>query len=321
MGSLPPEIDQIIEIAKHAPSSHNTQPWTTRKDYDTLIIGYDEDRQLHIGDPNKKELFISLGCFIEALSLASLEYGYIAGHTFLSTKSSDVSCIKFKKTSHKNKEWAALIVARRSDRRHFKADKIPKATQNSILNISEGKASMLLTDRRKDIEFLSLQTSTATMKIMSNKDFRRELSTWVRNNWTRKYDGMPGYTQGIPGPVSLLAKKVIKNIPKVAKDQAVKDSKRILHSSAIGLIKTTNNSPESWINAGRVFLKSCLVALKHDVKSSAISASIIDKDTAKEIVKYFNLSSDTTIAAILRFGYVEGIPRKTPRLEIDQFEK
>lgn len=60
-----------------APSAHNTQPWDVRAaGPDTLELGWHADRVLQVGDPSRRDLFLSLGCVAEALAVVAAEEGY-----------------------------------------------------------------------------------------------------------------------------------------------------------------------------------------------------------------------------------------------------
>jgi nitroreductase len=64
-----------LEIARWAPSAHNTQPWRVEQRGKELIVSADEGRWLHHGDPARRDLDLSVGCFAEALRLGLLAQG------------------------------------------------------------------------------------------------------------------------------------------------------------------------------------------------------------------------------------------------------
>jgi hypothetical protein len=66
-----------LYLASLAPSGHNTQPWTLRVvEPKHWIIGSDKKRWLPAVDPENREMFLSLGAFIENLVIAAGTYGY-----------------------------------------------------------------------------------------------------------------------------------------------------------------------------------------------------------------------------------------------------
>ncbi|HVX48476.1 MAG TPA: hypothetical protein VHA05_03935 [Candidatus Saccharimonadales bacterium] len=315
---IPDDIRNILNIARLAPSSHNTQPWQVQISGNELIVGYDPARQLTVGDPDKRELFISLGCFIETIALAAPAYGYRFSVDFLGTTPDRVASINLRHTDSKaGQQQIEIIRSRRSDRRHYQDKPIPSAAIEEISNCKQGSAHISLFDDPKDIDFLAQMTYDATYKVMSDPAFRQELSGWVRHNWTKRPDGMPGYTQGIPGPISLFAKVVIRKNKKMAGSQAKMDSERVKHSAAIGLVSVSQDTPEAWLDAGRVYQRACLAATAHDLKTAGTSAAVIDSDTSEKIKKRLGLKG--TAVALIRFGYTNSTPKAAPRRAVDDF--
>lgn len=62
-------------ITRRAPSAHNTQPWTLHYAPDHITIGWDEDRELPAGDPTRRDLYLSLGAFVETSLIAATDAG------------------------------------------------------------------------------------------------------------------------------------------------------------------------------------------------------------------------------------------------------
>ena len=56
------EIRNILELARRAPSVHNTQPWRWRIDGRLLQLRADRSRQLRVADPLGRNFMISCGC-------------------------------------------------------------------------------------------------------------------------------------------------------------------------------------------------------------------------------------------------------------------
>lgn len=314
------KVDEILRLAAMAPSSHNTQPWcvTTGEDGTSLTVGYRPGRQLTIGDPDKRELFISLGCFIETLILAAQDCGFDTQYQFLGSKPEEVAKLQFARSSKRQGTgWKALINKRRSDRRIYEPTPLQSEDSAMLNALSYGHARLVLTEHREDIEFLAKMTNDATYQIMSRQAFRDELANWVRHNWTKRPDGMPGYTQGMPGPISLIAKFVIRRNKGVAKDQARKDGKRVAGSAAVGLICVDQESPEAWVEAGRLYQLICLLALRANIKTAAVSAAVILAATTQQIVETMHLHE--TPVALMRFGYKKGTVKSSPRLSAKDF--
>ncbi|MYV98137.1 hypothetical protein GT354_07565 [Streptomyces sp. SID3343] len=66
----------MLRLAGRAPSAHNTQPWRVRPvgtgEYE---LGWHAERELPVGDPTRRDLFLGLGAFVEAYLIASAALG------------------------------------------------------------------------------------------------------------------------------------------------------------------------------------------------------------------------------------------------------
>ena len=58
-----------------APSAHNTQPWLLEYESDRIELRFDPLRHLVAGDPTRRDLFLSLGAFVEAVLIAAASEG------------------------------------------------------------------------------------------------------------------------------------------------------------------------------------------------------------------------------------------------------
>ncbi|HUC87920.1 MAG TPA: nitroreductase family protein [Candidatus Binatia bacterium] len=311
------DIISILDLASLSPSSHNTQPWKVIVKARYIVVGYDPKRQLLVGDPEKRELYISLGCFTESIVLSASELGYKSKIIFKDSNPAEVLTITLSKNLAISSGWRDLIRYRRSDRRLYDKKPIEENILNELVDLSTTEVRLVLFTKEADIKFLSETTYESTLKIMTNKAFREELSSWVRNNWTKKHDGMPGYTQGMPGLVSLMARLIVSKNSKVAISQAKKDSKRIKNSSSAGLICVKKDTPEQWITAGQIYQRACLLLTKQGIKTSAISSALIFDKTRQNIITQLSLTSKPVV--LMRLGYKNGKVKSSPRLKVDEF--
>ena len=76
------EAGRLLRYATLAASSHNTQPWRFELDGDRIRVFADTSRQLRVADPDRRELFLSVGCAVENLVVAAEHYGYATTVTY-----------------------------------------------------------------------------------------------------------------------------------------------------------------------------------------------------------------------------------------------
>ena len=66
-----PWLRHALDVARSAPSAHNTQPWSVDVAGDTLVVRADPARRLAHGDPAGRDLRLGLGAFVEAFVIAA----------------------------------------------------------------------------------------------------------------------------------------------------------------------------------------------------------------------------------------------------------
>ncbi len=62
-------LRRALEVARLAPSAHNTQPWKVALEGERVIVRVDPRRHLSHSDPLRRDLHLGMGAFVEALSL------------------------------------------------------------------------------------------------------------------------------------------------------------------------------------------------------------------------------------------------------------
>lgn len=313
------DTEKLIHIAQYAvlaPSGHNSQPWKLTTVQDSLLVDIHPDHHLS-GDGSgllSVEPYISIGTFLETFELAAAGLGYTA-IVELFPDSKHIARITLDKPSPPRHSLLTAIRTRVSNRHAFETTQItPAALKTFIGSELSGIATTQVT-AREDVEFLAEQTELAVAAIMSNPKYRRELSEWVRTNHTRKYDGMPGFTHGFGTVKSLLSKVAVRHA-KGQGPQVAKSGKLMRSSGALVIVRSTDNTNESFINAGRMYARVCIHATETGLATSALGASVIDPNTREGVREYFRIK-DRPIY-ILRIGYPTIRARHSPRWPIEK---
>ena len=65
----------LEDDCRRAPSAHNTQPWVLRHTDDAVDVHWDPSRALPDSDPTRRDLFLSLGAFIETCLIVAASAG------------------------------------------------------------------------------------------------------------------------------------------------------------------------------------------------------------------------------------------------------
>ena len=307
-------LTQLARYAILAPSGHNTQPWKIHIAGQTLTLYAHSGRYLPYSGLKANEPLVSLGSFLGVLKVAASGMGYKLSITH-SESNDKIATVKIAGKEKPSKDLLDAITQRVSNRNLYENKPVTSSVLSKITASKPDNTYIKVISEQDDIDFIADQTVDATKTIMSDKDFRLELSKWVRNNATRQYDGMPGFVQGIPTPPSLLAKHIIKRV-NVSNDQSKKDYKRVKSTHNLIILGVKNNTGKALLDAGGFYSTICVNAQKYGVATAGIGTAIIDPTTTKNVVKKYALPGKPI--AIIRLGYTTKISKHTPRWPLEK---
>lgn len=124
----------ILRHASLAPSGHNSQPWFVKAlEPKNWIIGIDPQRRLPAVDPINREALLSIGAFIENLSIAAGALGFKA-HTEVIANTpmeKEIVRVSLKKSKH-TKYPLNRIITRRTIRGGYLPSEIRSKDVNAL---------------------------------------------------------------------------------------------------------------------------------------------------------------------------------------------
>lgn len=320
-------IQTILEAMVLAPSAHNTQPWQFKVNGFAVDVFVDWSRHLAVSDPSQRELHISLGCTIMNGVVAGAKEGMAAeityfpdgeeeGKPFDSAQGKPVARLVFAPGNPDRRlaHLYSVISSRRTNRFPFHTKPLEQNEREILAGID---THVLLIENRNTIEQIAAIQEEGTYKSLGRQDFKEELSKWVRNNWTRRHDGMPGYTRGMPGLVSLVSPFMVKKAP-IHKQEGPKARKLFSNSPGVIVVAMPGDTKIDWLKAGqlleRAWLEAAAAGLDTDILASAIESSEDERIKVRAIL-------DTTFhpQAILRVGHSTKVNLKsTPRRTVEE---
>lgn len=213
-------IQELFTQAALAPSAHNTQPWCPRIEAApsdgpaTISVTVDRDRCLPVGDPEFQDLHLSMGAWLESLSIATEESGRtitsveVSGHGPEIAMRIVIEDGNDRANSHDG--WPSFTVA---DLRHRQVDRgtlVPDPANflpvlesiNLALRLAGARLIVIPDDVWKRLLGLSATFS------FSNREILAETLSWLRLSTTdpRYYsDGLNAEClrlPSLPGPVA-----------------------------------------------------------------------------------------------------------------------
>jgi nitroreductase len=307
------KLRHFARYAVLAPSLHNTQPWRFSQRDQALVVRADRTRTLPHSGAEVGEPYVSIGACLEALTLAALGYGYLVS-VDVGDREDEFANVSLGERVAPDASLLEAIVTRSSNRSFFETESLPDDVLALATRHQSSGASVRVVTDAVGIAFLAEQTRRGTLAVMGPPGFRHELSDWVRSNVTRKFDGMPGFTQGIPMPPSLVARHLIKNV-NISKGQAKKDAARLVHSAAVALVLRHEDTHESAMSAGGLYARVCIQANQQGVATSGVAAATVDPSARQSVMDQFGL--DHRPVALIRLGRPTKVARHTPRWPLE----
>lgn len=318
-------VRELLEVARHAPSVHNTQPWTFRLQDNTLEFLVEPSRMLHAGDPTTRQLWISLGCMLETLLQAADALGIGITVTSLQTNSlkKPIAALHISPAAHssRDKEALASIQKRHTHRGPLANKAIEPSIVRKLSKITNQPhlrgAEVLTTSNIKHIELASKLTEQGLRLAFSSTAFRHELSHLIRPNWTHSHTGLPGFVLGKKAPGALWEKwSVWFNLESSKK--ATAEAYRVKTASLLLFIATPGDVPTHWFAAGRAYILTTLELTKQNLLHSTIAAPIEASDYHQEIEAM--LGTKLRIQCMLIAGYPieQKRHRPAPRLTVEE---
>jgi len=315
-GRIEEKIRFLLNYAILAPSSHNTQPWRFLVEGNRVSVYADSTRGLPRVDPEERELHISVGCAVANLLIAAEHFGLEHKLEYFPGEEKVVT-IELSPGHTKKPGFVDLfheIAVRHTNRNKYEPEMVGEEKFYDLrVCVGEGFRIDLITDQKTKFEVAEL-VAMGDIVQLGDKTFRRELASWVRHNWTRSGDGMPGFVFGVSSFGSLLGSFFIKNF-NLGKSQAKKDKKLVVESPAIGVLSSAEDNELFWVRTGIVFEKLMLMATRLNIQIAFLNQPI---EVPELRTKLQNLLGITEFPQLLfRMGYSK--PAKhSPRRRLEE---
>lgn len=319
-GKAREQLAFLLRYALLAPSAHNTQPWTFRVEGNQLLLFADLSRALAVSDPARRELHVSLGCALANLLIAAEHFGFRTTlETFPSGSGGPVARVAMVPGAEKSPHAEALfaaIVKRRTNRAPYESRPVSvDDLQRLRMQVSDPSVQLDLVTEKAKIAKLAELTAKATLATLGRTEFRSELSQWVRNNYTKRPDGMPGFSVGVPNLPSLLAPLMVR-LPPMAKAEAKKARTLIAGSPLVAVISTRTDAPPGWVKAGVAFERVWLAAVAAGLRAAPYAGAFEAGAIHAEVERLLGLTGFRS-QSLLRLGYGPADPHPAPRRSLE----
>ncbi len=312
------KIKFLLRYTILAPSTHNTQPWLFKVQKNICSVYFDPQLKLKYADPKSRDLYISIGCAIENLVIAAKYYGQKTEIIYSADDNVGnlIATVSFEDEEDK-KDLSSLIktiLHRTNARGPFIREKIDQSyiakLKDLISRWSEDGINVKIITTPAEIEKIASLTQQGMRLAHSDKNFRREMSRWIISNYSRRNDGMIGYSMNMPGPISLFVSKVIRFFnmgPIMGKINYLSVST----SPFVFIFTAPKPRAETWIKLGRLIERLMLELQNDGYNTSIYLASIEIGNFYQEVKKIIGSQDDPQF--VFAAGRMDKQFRTTPR--------
>lgn len=313
------QMEFLLRYAVLAPSGPNNQPWKFSIDENRVSVYADLSRRLPVVDPTDRTLYMSVGCAVENLMLAGEHFGFNPSQDLFpkGQNSNLVARIKFDEGGKPGSpDLFSAITLRCTIKNRYEDKKIDISEMDllrSHVNSTGFRLDCFSDDETKsklaDLEEKAHRTQ------LRDRDFRQDLGRWLRPNNTAEEDGMPLYTFGVPGPVSMIFPSAFKAFD-LSKMVAKKDKGIIKSSAAMAVLSSSTDDKLAWARSGMILERLMLAATLREIYFSFFSQPIGLPDLRGKIGKIAQAEAEYP-QLLFSLGY--SLPsRHTPRRPVEE---
>jgi hypothetical protein len=208
-------------------------------------------------------------------------------------------------------ELFEAIENRHTHRSIFEPRPVPDAVLTQLRHDAERAGAALHLVRDEARQQVAALVARGDRQQLADRAFRTELASWVRSNYTRQLDGMPGYAFGMPGLPSLIGPLFMRTV-NIGRRQAAKDERLALTAPALLLLTTAGDTPPDCLAAGQavgtVLLRATAAGLAASFLNQPIEVPSLRAPLARLVAP---LAGQPQL--LLRIGYPTTRTRPTPR--------
>ncbi|HEY8197751.1 MAG TPA: hypothetical protein VIG04_12270 [Gemmatimonadales bacterium] len=306
------QLKFLLQYAVLAPSAKNTQPWCFSIGENTIGIFADLTRCQPVADAGRRELYISLGCALENLLVASQQFAFRHEVRYFpqSTNEELAAIVSFRSGGTPSSSRAGItlasITARHTQHGPYRDEPVAEEVRQHLLHCCGTLGLRVdLSDNpvlRLRVRELNLQADEMEF---ADPAFRKELGHWVG--------------QGVFGAPALLARLEGLVVSGMNLGRAVGKRNAAMLSSAplIGLIsaRTDDRTSQVWTGQAleRLWLHATRIGIALQPMSQALEIPSLRAELAQVIAE-----PGWVPEQVFRIGYpVRPARRHTPRRSVD----
>mgnify|MGYP001193466190 CR=1 FL=1 len=316
--------DKLSFLAKYAvlaPSTYNTQPWLFEVSQGEMVLSLDRRYGLPVIDPQDRQMIISCSAAILNLEIAAEHFGYSLDiEIFDDAEETDkLAVIKLKdRITHRSDENSALFRAipeRQMNRYHFHSAPLAQDDMVALKKAVSVEGAWIHVCDENEKESLIKMIVDADYAQNSDKNFRREIASWLDKRRVYSGDGMPELQMKCHDLVTTSTPLAVRRFFGDDGDTVPAD-KMSEGSPVLAIIGSVTGSLENKIKAGKAFMRLLLAAQSRGIGVSTLNQPCQIAETRLRLYDELGLQGRAQI--IVRMGYPKKKPLPAPRRPFDK---
>lgn len=303
---------ELVRYATLASNGHNTQPWKFAIQEHAIQIHPDYSRELKVVDPERRELWISLGCALENLLIAARASGFATQVTYPEAQA--FIHVELTPDTPQSDPLYEAIPVRQNTRSEYDGQPIQTADLDRLqaLPLEPGITLKFFTNPDQ-IEMALDYVHQGNLSQYADPAFLDELISWLRFNKKEALsalDGLYSRCSGNPEVPRWLGQMFVAGTK--PQQQAEADARKLRSSPAAVVIASETEDQAAWVRAGQIYERLALKTTALHIKSAFLNQPI----EVKEIRSQFQSAAGLGTARpqlLVRLGYAEALLKSLRR--------
>lgn len=311
------DLSAVVDLARRAPSVHNTQPWQFGTADGVLTLSRDEHRRLAVLDPDARQATISCGA---ALHLARLGLRAQGLTPCVHVVRADARAVEVRVTAGAGAvpTDAELALSQAARERHMQRGPFGDAevtadelTRMRLAVQGEGGWVRFLETTAEQVPLVVL-LATADAEERDDPALQEELAWWSDRPGTAR-DGLPPEAANL-GEGPRATHLMLRQFGVAADTQAATGEPPAAEHPLVAVIGTENDTPADWLAAGQALSALLLVATVDGIQASPLG-QVLDRPWSRR-----RLAAELGVVGhpqmVLRLGHADPGP-ETPRRPVE----
>lgn len=310
------DLSAAVELARLAPSVHNTQPWRFRVDSGALILGRDPQRQLAVMDPTGRQQTLSCGAALHLARLALRVQGYDTAVEYLPEPDDRDTLARLTPVPGHQVSNEDIVLERAAHTRHTQRGPFDsRALSRDVVAGMRGAAErhgawVRWLDEPDDQVALTVLLARADTAERGDLAYLEELERWTARS-EDAVDGLPATaTPDVRGRASNLRLRNFSGSQDPAHPTVRPDQPPPAERPVVIVLGTDGDEAADWLRAGEALMAMLLRGTVDGVQAQPLG-QVIDLEWSRA-----RLAVDLGVVGcpqmVLRIGY--GMPgADTPR--------